>query len=91
MSSKKKYSQKDYERDQKKLLKIKTGLEKVKENNPKLKELVKQKGEPRVDAMIKLNAMNSLIGFLVRKGHDSGLPMQILIDIANDYEKRLKE
>jgi len=83
----KKYSQKDYEEEQKKILKMKNKLDEIKRNNPKLT----QKIDVQTDTLVKLNAMNSLIGFLVRKGHDSVLPMDVLIDIANDYEKRLSE
>lgn len=45
----------------------------------------------KIDTKTKLDAMNSMIGYLVRKGKDSGLPMEILIDIANDYEESLKK
>jgi len=56
-----------------------------------LDELVKENINEKTDVKIKLNALNSIIGYLVRKGADSNLPMEILINIANDYEKRLNE
>jgi len=81
-------TKKDFDKKQKQISKAKHQLNQMVKNNPKL---VSREKDPRVDAMLKLNSMNSLIGFLVRKGHDSGLPMEILIDIANDYEKKIED
>jgi len=96
--SSRKYSQKDYESDQKKLLKIKSGLEKHLENNPKLKELINNK-DPKLEIKEKLKAIDLTIAYLVRKGNNPELsivkekfhPLQTLIDIANDYEKKLED
>jgi len=85
---KKKFSLKDFNKLKKQKDKAKYQLAEMKKKNPHLQQSSK---DPKLDAMIKLNAMNSLIGFLVRKGHDSGLPMEILIDITNDYEKKIED
>lgn len=87
-TKKKKLSLREYQKKQDQIDKAKHQLRQQMKTNPKLSQRTK---DPKVDAMLKLNAMNSLIGFLVRKGHDSGLPMEILIDITNDYEKKLED
>lgn len=38
----------------------------------------------------KLKAMDATIGYLVRNGKDSGIQMEILIDIANEYQKKVQ-
>jgi predicted RNase H-like nuclease (RuvC/YqgF family) len=83
----KKYSQKDYEDEQKRILKMKNRLEKIKRENPKLALKVESKN----DVKEKLDAINSTIGYIVRKSLQLDLPLHILIDIANDYERKLKE
>lgn len=88
--SSRKYSQKDYESDQKKLLKIKSGLEKHLKKNPKLKKLIETK-DPKLQIKEKLKAMDLTIAYFVRKGIFSSLELQTLIDIANDYEKKLED
>lgn len=37
----------------------------------------------------KLKALDATIGYLVRNGKDSGIQMEILIDIANEYQKKV--
>ena len=74
-------------RKQYKNLKMRTEKLKYK----KKKNEKNHKLNPKHDAMIKLSTLNSIIGYLVRKGADSGLPMEILLDIANDYEKKVSE
>lgn len=82
----KKYSQKDYEDEQKRILKMKNKLERIKRENPKLAQRV----ETKTDIKEKLDAINSTIGYIVRKNLVLDLPLHILIDIANEYEKKLK-
>jgi len=77
-------SEKEYKQKMLKLGKIEKSLDK------KRKQLLEKKLDPQLDAEIKMNAMNSLLGFLLRKGLEKVVPMNILIDIANDYEKRSK-
>ena len=78
----------EFKKLQTRIDKLKYKKSKLEKDNPELQKMI-TKLDPIKDSMLKLNAMNSLIGFLVRKGLDSGLPMEILIDIANDYEKKL--
>lgn len=82
----KKYSQKDYEDEQKRILKMKNKLERIKRENPKLAQRLESKN----DVKEKLDAINSTIGYIVRKSLQLDLPLHILIDIANEYEKKLK-
>lgn len=82
----KKYSQKDYEDEQKRILKMKNKLERIKRENPKLAQRVESKNVVKD----KLDAINSTIGYIVRKNLILDLPLHILIDIANEYEKKLK-
>lgn len=89
--SKKSMTKKEYDEMQNKVNKMKFKLSEIKKKNPKLAQKIADQIDVRTDAKIKLTALNSIIGYLVRKGADSSLPMEILIDIANDYEKRLSE
>lgn len=82
----KKFTQKEFEEKQKKIFNMKNNLEKIKENNPKIVDKI----DNETDLMVKLNALNATIGFLTRKGYDSAIPMKILIEIAEEYEKKLK-
>jgi hypothetical protein len=80
------YSHKDFDRDQKKMLKIQSGLDYQIKSDPKLKELVESK-DPKTFIKEKLNALDLIIAYLIRKGKQDVLPVQTLIGIANDYEK----
>lgn len=82
-----KYTKTKHDEVEKKLFQIKTIIESGKKISPDITPKINGK----LDLTLKLTALNTLIGYLVRKGADSELPMEILIDIANDYEKRLKE
>ena len=75
-----KISQKDYK---KKILK----LEKIEKQLKITKEKIFG-NDDHFSNSEKLNALDKLIGYLVRKGKDSGLQMEVLIDIANDYQKK---
>jgi hypothetical protein len=91
MSSKKSITKKDYEKMQNKLEKMKFTLSEIRKKDPKLVTVVTSKLDVKTDLQIKLTGLNSIIGYLVRKGVGSNLQMETLIDIANDYEKRLNE
>ncbi len=80
----------EFKKLQTRIDKLKYKKTQLEREHPELQKIV-TKLDPIKDSMSKLNAMNSLIGFLVRKGLDSALPMEILIDIANDYEKKLND
>lgn len=90
MMNSKQITQKEYEAMSRKVNKLKYKLSEYKKKN---KTTPKQTNNviDKIDTKTKLDAMNSMIGYLVRKGKDSGLPMEILIDIANDYEESLKK
>lgn len=88
--SKKPMTKKEYDQMQVKVDKMKFKLSEIKKKNPKLAQKIAEQLDIKTDTQIKLTALNSVIGYLVRKGADSGVQMEILIDIANDYEKRLK-
>ena len=75
----------DYKILQTRLDKLKFKKQQMEKKNPNLKK------DQKEDVVLKLEAMNSLIGYLVRKGLNSEFPMDILIDIANDYEKKLND
>ena len=75
----------DYKTLQTRLDKLKFKKQQMEKKNPNLKK------DQKEDVVLKLEAMNSLIGYLVRKGLNSEFPMDILIDIANDYEKKLND
>lgn len=83
----KKFSQKEYEEKQKKIFSLKNSLDKMKENNPKIVDKI----DNETELMMKLNALNATIGLLTRKGYDSAIPMKILIEIAEEYERKLKK
>jgi len=87
--AKKNYSQKDYESDQRKPIKISSDLEKKIQSNPKLKELIETK-DPNLLIKAKLRALDLTIAYLIRKGKDSDLPMDVLIEIANEYQAKLE-
>lgn len=91
MSSKKPITRKEYDQMLNKVDKMKFKLSEIKKKNPKLPQKIGKQLDIKTDARIKLSTLNSVIGYLVRKGADSGLPIEILIDIANDYEKRLNQ
>ena len=88
--SKKPMTKKEYDQMQVKVDKMKFKLSEIKKKNPKLAQKIAKQSDIKTDARIKLSALNSVIGYLVRKGADSELPMEILIDIANEYEEKLK-
>lgn len=90
MMNSKQITQKEYEAMSRKVNKLKYKLSEYKKKN---KTTPKQTNNviDKIDTKTKLDAMNTMIGYLVRKGHDSGLPMNILIEIANDYDKELKK
>lgn len=81
MASSKKISAKDY---QEKILKLKKIEEELKIANKKLIG-----NEDNFSNKAKLRALDRIIGYLVRNGKESGLPMEVLIDIANDYQKKV--
>lgn len=69
---------------QEKILKLK----KIEKDLKDAKELLKG-NEDNFSNKAKLKAIERLIGYLVRTGNGSGLPMDVLIDIANDYQKKV--
>lgn len=89
--NKKQFTKKEFNQMQGEVEKMKYQLSKIKKDNPQLAKIIIDQINPKTSSEIKLNALNSIIGYLVRKGADSNLPMEILIEIANDYEKRLSE
>ena len=93
MNNKKPITKTDYQKMQNKLEKMRFTMSELRKKNPKLALSVESnlKIDERTDAQIKLTALNSIIGYLVRKGAGSNLQMESLIDIANDYEERLNE
>jgi len=78
-------SESEYKKKMLKLNKIEKDLDKKKEL------LINKKQDPKIDARIKLEAMRSLIGFLVMKGNVTEIPMEIIIDVARDYERKVNE
>ena len=87
MNSKITISRKDYEKMETQLQKMKFKLDSIKKNNPNvLKENLSEN-----DLKNKLHKLESVIGYLVRKKIDSKIPIDVLLEIADDIEKRLKQ
>lgn len=84
-------TKKEYDQMQVKVDKMKFKLSEIKKKNPKLAQKITDQLDVKADARIKLDVLNSVIGYLVRKGADSGISMDVLIEMANDYEKRLNQ
>ena len=84
-------TKKDYEKMWLKVEKMKYKLSEYKKKNKIPPKQINNNVTEKIDSRAKLDLMNSMIGNLVRKGKSSSLQMEILIEIANDYEKRLEE
>lgn len=76
---------------QNKLEKMKFSLSEIKKKNPTLAGVIEKNLNVKTDDRTKLSALDTIIGYLIRNGISLELPIDILIDIANDYEKRLEE
>lgn len=70
----------DYKKKMLKLKKIERDL-----NSAKRKIL----GNGSFSNASKVKVLDATIGYLVRNGKDSGIQMEILIDIANEYQKKV--
>lgn len=84
----------DYKRQVRQLGKIQKKMSEIRKINPEVNislNIPSPKIDEKTDAQIKLSALNYIIGYLARKGTDPDLPMNTLIQIAEDYEKRLNE
>lgn len=71
----------DYKKKMMKLKKIEKDLKSAKK---------KILGNGTFPNATKLKALDATIGYLVRNGKDSGVQMEVLIDIANEYQKRVE-
>lgn len=89
--NKKPISREEYEKMQTQVEKMKYKLNQMKKKNPAEFTEVLKETHVVTDLETKLTALNLVIGYLVRKGIDTKLPVDILIGIADDYEKRLSE
>lgn len=88
MSSRKPITRADYDKMTQKVEKMKYKISKLKKNQPTKQE--KNTMNEENNTKLKLDAINSLIGYLVRKGNNTGVEIETLIEIANDYEERMK-
>lgn len=89
--SSKPITKKEYSAMSRKVEKMKYRLSEYKKRNKITSEKINNNVTDKIDSKIKLDTMNSLIGYLVRKGNKTGIEIEILVEIANDYEESLKK